>query len=216
MVSAADRHADTHWLNWMARSLDSPDQVQEKGFDMTNDTLVAVFANHELAEAAVKKMADSGFDMKQLSIVGQGYHTEEKVVGFYNTGDRIKFWGTRGAYWGGLWGLFFGGVFLMVPVVGQVMVLGYLATVVVSGIESAVVVGGLSALGAALFSIGVPKDSVLQYEAALKADEFLVTAHGTDQELARARAILADTNPSGIHLHHPGTAPAEIAAAAAD
>ena len=75
----------------------------------------------------------------------------------------IKFWGKRGAFWGGLWGLFFGGVFLMVPVVGQVMVLGYLATVIASGVESAVLVGGLSALGAAMYSVGVPKESVIQY-----------------------------------------------------
>jgi hypothetical protein len=175
---------------------------------MAYDTLIAVFANHRLAETAVKKVADSGFDMKQLSIVGQGYHTEETVIGFYNTGDRIRFWGKRGAFWGGLWGLFFGGIFLMVPVVGQVMVLGYLATVVASAIEGAVVVGGLSVLGAALYSIGVPKDSVIRYETALRADEFLVTAHGTTEELARARAILVDTNPSSLELHHGGTAPA--------
>jgi hypothetical protein len=182
---------------------------------MAYDTLIAVFANHRLAEAAVRKLADSNFDMKLLSIVGQGYHTEEKVIGFYNTGDRIKFWGQRGAYWGGLWGLFFGGVFLMVPVVGQVMVLGYLTTVVASALESAVVMGGLSALGAALFSIGVPKDSVIQYETALKADQFLVTAHGTAEELARARAILASTNPSSLDLHPGTTTPGESTVAAA-
>ena len=182
---------------------------------MAYDTLIAVFANHRLAELAVRKLADSGFDMKQLSIVGQGYHTEEKVIGFYNTGDRIKFWGQRGAYWGGLWWLFFGGIFLMVPVVGQVMVLGYLATMVASAIEGAVVVGGLSALGAALCSIGVPKDSVIQYETALKADQFLVTAHGTAEELARARAILANTNPSSLELHRGATTPTEVTVAAA-
>ena len=169
---------------------------------MPYDTLIAVFADHTQAEAAVKKLADSKFDMKQLSIVGQGYHTEEKVIGFYSAGDRIKFWGKRGAFWGGLWGLFFGGVFLMVPVVGQVMVLGYLATVIASGVESAVLVGGLSALGAAMYSVGVPKETVIQYETALKADEFLVTAHGTADELARARTILAGTNPSSLQLHH--------------
>jgi hypothetical protein len=43
--------------------------------------------------------------MKNLSVVGKGYHTEEKVIGFYNVGDRVKFWGSRGAFWGGLWGL---------------------------------------------------------------------------------------------------------------
>jgi hypothetical protein len=169
---------------------------------MSDDTLIAVFANHEQAERAVKDLAAAKFDMKHLSIVGQGYHTEEKVIGFYNIGDRIKFWGKRGAFWGGLWGLFFGGVFLMVPVVGQVMVLGYLATVVASAVEGAVVVGGLSVLGAALAGIGVPKDSVLQYETALSADAFLVTAHGSEAELARARTILTAANPSSLELHH--------------
>jgi hypothetical protein len=172
---------------------------------MSDDTLIAVFANHEQAERAIKDLADGKFDMKHLSIVGQGYHTEEKVIGFYNTGDRIKFWGKRGAFWGGLWGLFFGGVFLMVPVVGQVMVLGYLATAVASAIEGAIVVGGLSVLGAALASIGVPKDSVLQYETALKADEFLVTAHGSDAELARARTILAAAGPVSLAVHRAST-----------
>lgn len=172
---------------------------------MSNDTLIAVFANHEQAERAIKELAAAKFDMKHLSIVGQGYHTEEQVVGFYNTGDRMKFWGRRGAFWGGLWGLFFGGVFLMVPVIGQVMVLGYLATAVASAVEGAIVVGGLSALGAALAGIGVPKDSVLQYETALKADEFLVTAHGSEAELARARTILAATNPVNLAVHRAST-----------
>lgn len=51
-------------------------------------------------------------------------------------------------------------------------------------------VGGLSALGAALVGIGIPKDSVLQYETALKADKFLLVAHGTQDEVARAREVL--------------------------
>src|ERR1039458_2121664 len=130
------------------------------------DTVVAVFADHKAAETAVKKLTEAGFEMKNLSVVGKGYHTEEKVVGFYNVGDRVKFWGTHGAFWGGLWGLFFGGLFLTIPVVGHVIVLGYLAAVAISAVESAIVVGGLSAFGAALYSIGVPKDSVIQYEAA--------------------------------------------------
>ena len=166
-----------------------------------NDAVVAVFTDHHAAETTVKQLTAAGFEMKNLSVVGKGYHTEEKVVGFYNVGDRIKFWGTRGAFWGGLWGLFFGGLFMVIPVVGHVIVLGYLAVVALSGIESAVVVGGLSALGAALYSIGVPKDSVLQYEPAVKADGFLVMAHGTAAEMARAKAILGTANPSRLDLH---------------
>ena len=166
-----------------------------------NDSVIAVFAEHSAAETAIKKLTAAGFEMKNLSVVGKGYHTDEKVVGFYNTGDRIKFWGTRGAFWGGFWGLFLGGLFMAVPVVGHVVVLGYLATILIAGIENAVVVGGLSALGAALYSIGVPKDSVIQYETALKTDSFLVMAHGSAAEAARAKTILGAVNPTRLDVH---------------
>ena len=165
------------------------------------ETAVAVFPNHEAAEKAVKSLTAAGFEMKNLSVVGKGYHSEEKVVGFYNTGDRIKFWGSRGAFWGGFWGLFFGGLFMTIPLVGHVVVLGYLAAIVASGIENAIVVGGLSALGAALYSLGIPKNSVLQYETDLKADSFLVMARGATAEVARAQKLLAEWNPSRCDLH---------------
>ena len=169
----------------------------------TANTVIAVFSDHQAAETAVKKLNAAGFEIKNLSVVGKGYHTDEKVVGFYNVGDRVKFWGTRGAFWGGLWGLFFGGLFMAVPVVGHVIVLGYLAAIAISGIETAVMVGGLSALGAALYSIGIPRDSVIEYETALQADSFLVMAHGAAEEMTRARAILGTVNPSRLDVH-PG------------
>ncbi len=171
----------------------------------TTSTAIAVFANHEDAEKAVKTLAEAGFDMKQLSVVGQGYHTEEKIVGFYNIGDRIKFWGSRGLFWGALWGLFFTGVFVTTPVVGPVVVLGYLTASVISMIESAALVGGVSALGAALYSLGVPKDSVIDYDTALKADGFLVMAHGGADEITRAKTVLETVNPTRLDLHTTGT-----------
>ncbi|MGA7325262.1 MAG: general stress protein [Rhodomicrobium sp.] len=160
------------------------------------NTVAAVFPDHQAAETAVKKLADAGFDIKHLSIIGKGYHTDEKVEGFYNAGDRVKFWGSRGAFWGALWGWLMGALFIVVPAVGGVVVLGYLAGIVLSAVEGAVVVGGLSALGAALYSIGIPKNSVVDYETALKADQFLVMVHGSTEEAERAKAILETLEPS--------------------
>ena len=97
--------------------------------------------------------------------------------------------------------MFFGGLFMTIPVVGHVVVLGYLAAMAIYGIENAVMVGGLSALGAALYGIGVPKDSVLQYETAVKADSFLVMAHGPADEVARAKVILGTLKPSRLDVH---------------
>jgi hypothetical protein len=181
---------------------------------MNNDSaVIAVFADHAAAEDAVKKLTAGGFAMTSLSVVGKGYHTEEQVVGFYNIGDRVKFWGLRGAFWGGLWGLFLGGLFMTIPVVGHVIVLGYLAATVISAVESAVVVGGLGAVGAALASIGVPKDSVLKYETAVKADGFLVMAHGSEADVARAKSILHTANPNSVDTHAGAQAAIPVAAA---
>ena len=164
------------------------------------ETAIGVFPDHEAAEKAVKGLAAAGIDMKNLTLVGKGFHSDEKVVGFYSSSDRIKFWGTRGAFWGGFWGLFFGGVFLTIPVVGHVIVLGYLAAAAISAAEGAVVVGGLSALGAALYGIGIPEKSVIQYEEDMKADRFLVMAHGTDEEVERARKILSALKPTRLDV----------------
>jgi hypothetical protein len=166
-----------------------------------NNAVVAVFTDHQTAEAAVRKLAEGGLDIQNFSIVGKGYHSEEKVVGFYNAGDRIMFWGQNGAMWGGLWGLFFGGIMLTIPVAGSVVVLGHLAAMVFAAVEGAVVVGGLSALGAAIFSIGIPEDSVITYEAALKADGFLIVAHGSVEEMTRAKTILETMHPARLDLH---------------
>ena len=46
-----------------------------------NESVVAIYPSHTAAEAAVKELQRSGFDMKKLSIVGREYHTDEHVVG---------------------------------------------------------------------------------------------------------------------------------------
>ena len=76
------------------------------------NSVVAIFASHTGAEEAVKELQRGGIDMHSLSIIGKDYHTDENVVGYYNTGDRMKYWGKIGAFWGGFWGLLFGSAFL--------------------------------------------------------------------------------------------------------
>ena len=144
-----------------------------------NNAVVAIYKSHTEAEAAVKELQRSGFDMKKLSIVGRDYHTDEHVVGYYNAGDRMKYWGKLGAFWGGIWGLLFGSAFFLIPGIGPLLVAGPLVGWIVGALEGAVVVGGLSAIGAGLYSLGIPKDSILRYETALKTGKFVVIAHGT-------------------------------------
>ena len=178
----------------------------------SHNAVVAVFAHHHSAEDAVKSLAGAGFDITKVNIAGKGCHKEEKVVGFYNAGDRIKFWGKYGAFWGSLWGLFVGGLFMTLPIMGPIVVLGHLGAMVLGAAEGAVLGGGLSALGAALVSIGIPKNSVINYEAAVKADNFLVMVDGSPGEVERAKTILAAAKPAQLDVHQGVSAPAEHAA----
>jgi len=167
------------------------------------NAVVAVFDTHDKAEAAVRDLQKASIDMKRISIVGKDYHTEEHVVGYYNTGDRVKAWGKRGAFWGGLWGMLFGGAFFFVPGLGPIMLAGPIVSWLIGALETAAVVGGFSALGGALFSIGIPKDSVIRYESAVKAGKFVLLVHGTADEVARAKGVLDKGGPAEVTVHAP-------------
>ena len=152
-----------------------------------------VFNTHVEAEQAIQSLGRAGFDMKKLSLIGKGYHTEEHPLGFYTTGDRIKTWGGMGAFWGGIWGLLFAPAVFFLPGLGLMAMAGPIAVALVSGLEGAAVVGGISALGAALTQIGVPKDQVIKYETALKVDKYVLLVHGSADEVAKVHTVLSNT-----------------------
>ena len=165
------------------------------------DIAVAIYDSHGQAEDAVHKLAKAGFDMTTISIIGQDYHSEEHVVGYFNVGDRARFFGKLGAFWGGLAGVLFGSALMFVPVVGHIVVLGPIAATIAGGLQGAVLGGGFSALLGALTAIGVPKDSVLRYETALKASKFLVIVHGGAEDIRRAQDVLSAAGSADVQTH---------------
>jgi len=167
------------------------------------NAVVAVYGTHVQAEEAILKLQHAGIDMTTLSIVGKDSYTDEHVVGYYNTGDRMKYWGKTGAFGGGFWGLLFGAAFFAIPGIGPVLVAGPLVAWIVGALEGAAVFGGVSAIGAGLYSMGIPKDSVVQYETALRTDKFLLLVHGAVSEVEKAKGILESTRPVHVSLHSP-------------
>ena len=166
-----------------------------------NNSVVAIYHTHAGAEEAVKELQRGGIDMHKLSIIGKGDHSDEQVVGYYNAGDRMKYWGKVGAFWGGFWGLLFGSAFFMIPGLGPILAAGPVVAWIVAGLEGAVEVGALGALGAGLYSIGIPKDSIVEYETALMTDQFLLIVHGTAAEVGAARDIIKTTHPVKFSQH---------------
>ena len=170
-------------------SLDTPDG------QVVADSSVPVylFDTHAQAEAAIRALDAAGIDMKKLSLIGKGAHTEEHAVGFYTAGDRIKSWGATGAFWGGVWGLLLAPAVFVLPGLGLVALAGPVVATLVSALEGAVLVGGVSAVSAALMQVGVPKDEAIRYETALKVDKYVLVVHGNAHDAAQARAIVSGT-----------------------
>jgi hypothetical protein len=153
--------------------------------------VVAIYPDHGAAERAVAKLRDASFDVTKLSIIGKN-HTEDSVVGYDTTRERIKYWGLRGAFRGGMWGLLLGVGFFLIPGVSPALTAGPLLGALVTGLGLAAMVGGLSALAAGLIHLGIPKEDAIEHENAITSDKFLVIAHGTPEEVAQARLIAGD------------------------
>ncbi len=101
----------------------------------------------------------------------------------------------------------------MIPGIGPLMIAGPIVGWLVAALEGALVVGGLSAVGAGLYSLGIPKDSVLKYETALKTDKFVLIVHGALAEINRARNILSESDADSVDEHLVSPANAEPALA---
>jgi hypothetical protein len=153
-------------------------------------SVVGIVNSHAEAEEVIKELQRSGFPMKRLSVIGKGYHSEEHPTGFYTAGDRIRTWGGVGAFWGAVWGVLVGAAFFWVPGIGPLAAAGPFVQMFVGGLEGAVLAGGAGALGGALVSMGVPRGSIVKYESSLRADHYLIIAHGTPEQVEAARAIL--------------------------
>ena len=177
-----------------------PSVHQEGAATPKNSAVISVHATHHEAEDAVRTLQKSGFDMQRLSIVGKEYRMQEDVVGYYSTGDRMKAWGKVGAFWGGIWGMLFGSAFFFVPGIGPLLVAGPLVGWIIGALEGAVMIGGMSVVGAAFYSYGIPEDGILEYETHIKAGKFLVIAHGSPDEMRKAKDALNASTHLGVSI----------------
>jgi hypothetical protein len=122
------------------------------------------------------------------------------VIGYYTTGGHMKHWGARGTFWNGLWKILAGGAYFVEPDIGGVLIAGPLTLCTVAALKDPVE-HALSAVGAGLNSINIPKASIVRYEALIRMHKLLLIAHGTAPELLRTRDLLHDSRPVEISVH---------------
>ncbi len=166
-------------------------------------SVVAVYPDHASAEHAVRQLHEAGFALGDLSIVGRDFEMTEEPYGFVTRGDYAKAGAETGAWLGGLFGLFMGAGFLVLPGLGLVVVAGPIAAALLASIEGGVAGTALGSLAGALVGWGVAKDRAIKYETQVKGGKFLVLVRSVPEVVARARRLLATTSLEQIEVHEP-------------
>ena len=151
---------------------------------------VSIYPTHQAIEQALSELQQAGIDLRQVSIAGKGCQSEAHPIGFYNVGDRIRYRGLQGNFWVGLWGLLSGAAFFWVPGFGPLAAAGPFVDSLMCGLDGVAIGGGFSVFGAALYNMGIPRDSINQYEQAIKADQCLLIVHGERDAVEHACEIL--------------------------
>jgi hypothetical protein len=157
---------------------------------LKHDPVIAVCGTHEAAQALVAALNRAGFDMTQVSLVGNGSASSEHAHGFFTVADRVKAWAGTGSLWGAGWGLLLGAAIVVMPPIGVVVAAGPFVAILLAVLEGAAVVGGVSAIAAALTELGLSPEHAANYESDVKADRFLVIVHGSPADVARAKTIV--------------------------
>ena len=164
----------------------------------SESNIVAVYKSHSGLQTALEALQRSGFSMMKVSVVGKDGHPGDKAAPYSESDVRRNYWGEMSTFWTGLWRLLDGAAFLLVPGVGPILVAGPFAALLGGGIKEKSLETRPRVLARALMSMGISKNSILRYEAAMETGSLLLVAQGQFGETAKAMEILTATNPSDL------------------
>jgi hypothetical protein len=155
-------------------------------------SVVAVYRKMGDAEAAIDKLHEEKFPIDQVTIIAKNLESVNQVHGYVTACDVSKRAASAGAWVGGLFGILVGAAFLWLPGVGPVIIGGSLASMLLGGAEAALAGAAASGIFGLLAGWGISKQHILKYQKQLQQGDFVVIAHGTAEEVARAV-----TSPAG-------------------
>ena len=166
-----------------------------------NYLFVAIYNTRAEGESAIREIQNSGIDMMRLSFLGRDYRAKDKLIGRYQSSDHTKYWENLSTFGDGIWGLLSSIALFHIPETGPFLAGGPIAGAIIGALEGTPAVRGLSAVGSGLHIIGIPRDSILKYERAIKGDKYLIIAQGVAEEIASVKAIIKNNGAAEFDLH---------------
>jgi len=164
-------------------------------------TCILIYTIYEDVWQAVKKLQAQKINMAAVSVVGNANPQEEQIVGL-RTNDRYKnLTAMQAAFWQNMLGILDGELFFVDPEFDSLSAVGAIVPLLVKKNDDVDILGQFGVLAAALFSMGVPENSVRQYEAEINAGNILLIVNSKPTEVERSCEILhSEMQQATVHL----------------
>ena len=164
------------------------------------NTCILSYISSKDALHAIRKLQAQNFNLAAVSIVSNGNYKKEHAVGIYTKDGSTHFQGAQSMFWESLWQHLNGELFFVAPELELLVAAGFIVELLIKE-QGDVNIHGFNVLGAALFNMGVPGDSISQYEAAIKAGRILLIVNDKRDEVERSCEILhSEMQQATVHL----------------
>ncbi|HHP7230507.1 MAG TPA: YsnF/AvaK domain-containing protein [Xenococcaceae cyanobacterium] len=157
---------------------------------------VGLYYSRDNAEAVIRALRDSNFDMDKVSVIARDADTvaDHQTTETEEIGNKADEGATAGALTGGalggITGLLVGLGALAIPGVGPILLAGAEATAIATTLAGAGIGAVAGGLVGALIGLGIPEEKARTYSDGVAQGGFLVMVVGTAAQIASAESIM--------------------------
>ncbi len=164
-----------------------------------DSSCVAIYGDHEGVEAALGLLEKGSVECRNISVIASAEEAPDCSVGLAMTGERVVLRGRQSSFWGGVRQRLPEISLFVIPAVGSIVVAGALGAVLVTVLEE--VLNGLNIFRVTLSRVGVPSESVIAYENAIKEGAYLLIVQGDVREAERTHNLLLSGGARDMAIH---------------
>lgn len=166
-----------------------------------NHSIVAVYKNNSAANCAINRLVFSGFSKTNISFVGRDFYDDEQATAYGYSEFQLQSRVELAAFCSDIHGVLLDPSSVYIPGVGLFLVAGPLVRWIMNAREDGISIHGVGMIGVGLCSLGIPRDSVKQYEVALSARKPIVITCGTEMEINHARNVINQGSHETLSEH---------------